>query len=130
MKQAKFRNEFLWKRQKILRKMTFNGCPHLEALKSEKGTKSYYILHACFISCKSADDRRRKVKNESNFSLLHQFKQSLIAFSYDEHAPKYDAHPSNNIHPLFFIFLSYTIKQIIALKSPFKKPHLEHIECL
>lgn len=43
--------------------MTFDGCPHLEALKSEKGTKSYYILHACFISCKSADDRRRKARH-------------------------------------------------------------------
>ena len=70
MKQAKFRNEFLWKRRKTFQKMTFNGCPHLEALKSEKGTKSYYILSACFISCKSADDRRRKVKIYQNFHSL------------------------------------------------------------
>ncbi|XP_045213600.1 ubiquitin carboxyl-terminal hydrolase 22-like [Mercenaria mercenaria] len=43
--------------------MTLSGCPHLQALKTEKGTDSYRILHACFISCKTADARRRKARH-------------------------------------------------------------------
>lgn len=57
----------IWKTKVFLtnkKAMTLSGCPHLQALKSEKGTESYKILHACFISCTSADARRRKVTIE------------------------------------------------------------------
>lgn len=46
--------------------MTLSGCPHLQALKTERGTESYRILHACFISCKTGDARRRKVTTDSD----------------------------------------------------------------
>lgn len=68
--------------------MTFNGCPHLEALKSEKGTKSYYILHACFISCKSADDRRRKVKISTTQPYKFKNKSALTPAFNDLMSPK------------------------------------------
>lgn len=41
--------------------MTLSGCQHLQKIKAEKGLDSYKILHACFISCKTEDARRRKV---------------------------------------------------------------------
>ncbi|XP_052266295.1 ubiquitin carboxyl-terminal hydrolase 22-like isoform X1 [Dreissena polymorpha] len=43
--------------------MTLSGCQHLQKIKTEKGLDSYKILHACFISCKTADARRRKARH-------------------------------------------------------------------
>ncbi|GAB1602415.1 ubiquitin carboxyl-terminal hydrolase 22-like [Argonauta hians] len=42
--------------------MNVNGCPHLGAFKSAKGTEPFRIIHAYFIACSSADARRIKAE--------------------------------------------------------------------
>jgi hypothetical protein len=43
--------------------MSGNGCVHLKEYKSVKGCQAYRLIHAYFVSCTSAEARRRKASN-------------------------------------------------------------------
>lgn len=66
-------SSFLWSVYKLKRvcilhtlviflvEMSNDGCIHLKNFKSVKGVKPYKLIHAYFVSCTSAEARRRKV---------------------------------------------------------------------
>jgi len=45
--------------------MSGDGCVHLKEYKSVKGYQAYRLIHAYFVSCTSAEARRRKASTRS-----------------------------------------------------------------
>ncbi len=76
-----FEDGFKNKEKKGRARMTFNGCSHLNAFKASKGTEPFRILHQYFVSCSTAEARKRKVGlwNESdNCQTCQMFKISPL----------------------------------------------------
>lgn len=46
--------------------MSGDGCAHLKEYKSVKGHKAYRLIHAYFVSCTSAEARRRKASTHAH----------------------------------------------------------------
>lgn len=58
--------------QRHLRTMSdSNGCVHLSAFKSSKGTETFRIIHSYFVACRSLEARKRK----ACWSICHTCKQ-------------------------------------------------------
>ncbi|KAK7475420.1 hypothetical protein BaRGS_00033370 [Batillaria attramentaria] len=43
--------------------MSLNGCEHLNSFKAAFGSRSYFIIHSCFVACTSAEARRVKAQS-------------------------------------------------------------------